>query len=566
MKYLDVVNFEAYVSGCAKNSGVRVEWDKPDSTPRTDGRTMWLPAITSKTSDEWLTRMRYFVKHETSHIQYSDFKVLDKYKPTGILALINNLLEDHRVDYINDTLYIGDAITSNKFWLLYTNDVISRAKSADTELSEQQVLTLPLFVWDATLRTWISNASETRDAMSKYLDSAGADRLGKLELFTDELLELREYTGKDANERVFDLAKRILVALYELDPEESSKPEGGVGESEGKGGDADEGTGDAISDDVDRLVNIDKLMESIGHDHKPSRTGIHMEVDRAAMRGSYSIPNKESYVVVKFPTLPKAVRGRGVGYFKESKVASYITSNAKPLSNKLRIKLQTRSRDRYEYGQKKGKLHNGSLHRLFGGDTDSATRVFRKRVVSDTLDTVVTLLVDCSGSMSGNKFEMACAGAGAMAEALKPLNIAYNVLGFTNTEDRDDPIVWVFNDFNERVPTTELVKRFATASGCLWENTDGDAIAYASHALGLRKEKRKVLLVLSDGSPEGRRHAGDVKAYTAKVIKDVENSGVDVYGIGIMDNNVSHYYQKHQVVDKLENLSPTILSILDRSI
>jgi hypothetical protein len=118
MKYLDVVNFEAYVAGCARNSGVRVEWDKADSTPRTDGRTMWLPALTSESSDEWLVRMRYFVKHETSHIQYSDFKILDKYKPTGILALINNLLEDHRVDYINDTLYAGDAATSNKFWLL----------------------------------------------------------------------------------------------------------------------------------------------------------------------------------------------------------------------------------------------------------------------------------------------------------------------------------------------------------------------------------------------------------------------------------------------------------------
>lgn len=565
MKYLDVVNFEAYVAGCARNSGVRVEWDKADSTPRTDGRTMWLPALTSKSSDEWLVRMRYFVKHETSHIQYSDFKILDKYKPTGILALINNLLEDHRVDYINDTLYAGDAATSNKFWLLYANDVVDRAKSTDTALSEQQILTLPLFVWDATLRTWIANASETRDAMAKYIDMDGVTRLEKLEQFTDELLDVRSYNGEDANERVFDLAKRILVALYDAAPEDYMDKEDSKGSSKGKGK-GDKGDGESIGDDVDRLINVDKLMKTIKHDHKPSRTGIHMDVDRSTVRRGYSIPTKESYVIVRFPDLHREVRGRGTGYFKDHVVNSYITSNARPLANKLRIKLQTRSRDRYEYGQKKGKLHTGSLHRLFSGDTDNATRIFRKRIVSDVLDTAVTLLVDCSGSMSGEKFEMACAGAGAMAEALKPLNIQYNVLGFTNTSGEDNPIIWVFNEFGERVSSSELVKRFSIASGCLWENTDGDAIAYASYVLGMRKEARKVLLVLSDGSPAGRDHAGDIGPYTEKVIKDVENSGVDVYGIGIMDGNVSHYYQKHVVVNKLDKLAPTILSILDRSI
>jgi cobalamin biosynthesis protein CobT len=200
------------------------------------------------------------------------------------------------------------------------------------------------------------------------------------------------------------------------------------------------------------------------------------------------------------------------------------------------------------------------------GDGDGSTRIFRKRIVSDTLDTAVTLLVDCSGSMSGKKFEMACSGAGALAEALRPLNISFNVLGFTNTEGYDQPLIWVFNDFGERVPTSELVSRFKTASGCLWENTDGDALAYASYVLGLRREKRKVLLVLSDGSPAGREHAGDISAYTARVIGDIEDSGVDVYGIGILDDNVRHYYKKHVVVSKLDDLSPTILSIIDRSI
>ena len=560
MKYLDIVNFETYVAGCARDSGVKVVWDEHYSTPRTDGRTMWLPAITSKTSEEWLTRMRYFVKHETSHIQYSDFSILNKHKPKGLLAMINNLLEDHRIDYINDSIYRGDAITSNKFWLLYADDVLKRTTSSDAELSAQQVLTLPLFVWDATLRTWISNAAETRDAMAVHLDDVGADRLGKLEQFTDELLELRGYTGKDANELVMDLAKRILVALFDANPEDYKEDGTGEGKAKGKDGEPTDG-----GDSEDRIVDVDKLMKEIAHDHKPSRTGLHLKMDKVG-EGYYTIPKPSEYVIIRFPELHKEVKGYSdTSYFKDHKIDSYITSNGKPLANQLRIRLQTRSRDRYEYGVKRGTLHTGSLHKLITGSEESSKRVFRKRIVSDTVDTAVTLLVDCSGSMSGNKFEMACAGAGAMAEALKPLNISYSVYGFTNTRGKDDPMIWVFNEFGERVSQSELVSRFKRASACLWENTDGDAIAYATHMLNQRKEHRKVLLVLSDGSPAGRDRAGDIQAYTLQAVSDAENSGVDVYGIGILDGNVRHFYKKHEVVDKLERLAPTILSVLDRS-
>lgn len=566
MNYLDVVNFETYVAGCARDSGVKVVWDNPSGTPRTDGRTMWLPSITSTTPAEWLTRMRYYVKHETSHISYSDFKILSKYKPTGLLALINNLIEDHRIDFINDSQYVGDAITSNNYWVLYADDIVKRMKSEDKDLSEQQRTVLPLFVWDAAIRTWIGNAAETRDVMGSMLDDDGIDKLHKLEKYTDELLVLRCDTGLDVAERVFDLAKRILIDLFDADPEdytEEGKPEseGGKGKTKGKG-DGD----DTDGDEEDRLVDVEKLMKAIGHEHKPTRTGIHLKLDKADLEESYTIPHKDQYVVVKFPELHREVRGHGEGHFKSGDVSKYITSNAKPLANQLRMRLQARSRDRYEYGLKRGKLHTGSLHKLLSGNTEASTRVFRKRIVSDTLDTAVTLLVDCSGSMSGKKYEMACAGAGAMAEALKPLNIAFNVLGFTNTQGNDDPIIWVFNDFGERVSTPDLVKRFAVASGCLWENTDGDALAYASYVLGMRREQRKVLLVLSDGSPAGRDSHGDIRAYTARVVKDIEASGVDIYGIGIRDDNVRYFYKKHEVVDDIANLSGTILSILDRSI
>ena len=564
MNYLDVAQFESYVSACAKNSGVKVQWDKPESTPRTDGMNMWIPSITSKTSDEWLTRIRYFVKHETSHIVHSDFVFLNKAKPSGLLALINNLIEDHRIDYLNDSQYEGDKAISSAFWTHYAQDVQDRINAADEELSEQQLLVTPLFVWDALNRNWIDSATECMHLMYNMLDEKGLERLEKLmqPKYTDALLSLRESGGA---QEVYDLATQILVDLFDQDPKDHTEDSAGTSAtSKGGGKDATgEGEGASVSDSVDRIIDVTKLQDAIGHEHKPSRTGISYK-GPAFKRGSYTIPKTDEYYVLRFPQLHHSLRGYGTGMLRKEGVSGYITSIAKPLANKLRMSLQTRSRDRYEYGQRRGKLHNGSLHRLMHEDK---AKVFRKRVVSDTLDTAVCLLVDCSGSMSGYKFDMACCGAGALAEALKPLNIPFTTLGFTNHADKKDaPMIWVFNDFGERVNSTELVNRFAIASGVLWENTDGDAIVYAHAQLAKRKEKRKVLIVLSDGMPAGRTWAGDAQSYTKDVISNAEKAGIDVYGIGICDNNVVDYYKKNVVVDRLEDLSRTILTVVDRSI
>ena len=568
MNYLDVQQFETYVTACAKNSGVSVMWDSPESTPRTNGRQMWLPLITSNTSVEWLIRMRYFVKHETSHVVYSDFDYLNKVKPTGLLALINNLIEDHRIDYLNDSEYKGDGVISNAFWYLYADDIAKRVESKDKELQKQQLETLPLFIWDASMRDWIHSADDAKEQMLRHADSTALARLAKLAKYSGELIAIRKVgTAKE----VMSLAERILADLYEQDPADYK----GADESDSKGSSTAKGKGDGegkegqpTSDDVDRLVDVRKLMQAIGHDHKPSRTGIHL-IAEGVGKGSYSIPLPKDYVICGFDTKPPPKVSdylNSSGYLKKSAVDKYITSNAKPMANKLRLKLQTRSRDRYEYGKKRGKLHNGSLHRLISGNDKVSERVFRQRIVSDTTDTAVCLLVDCSGSMSGSKFDMACAGAGALAEALKPINIAYSIYGFTNTVVDEDPIIWLFTEFGERVAQPELIKRFDKVSGGLWQNTDGDAIAYATARLSQRKEHRKVLLVLSDGSPAGRDHAGDVEAYTLKTVQHAESMGVDVYGIGICDTNVTRFYKKNVVVNDLSNLSNTILSIIDRSI
>ena len=327
MNYLDVAQFESYVTACAKNTGVKVMWDKPTSTPRTDGTNMWIPSITSTTSAEWLARIRYFVKHETSHIVHSDFVYLNKVKPTGLLALINNLIEDHRIDYLNDGEYDGDKLISSAFWEYYAADVSKRIASEDEELSEQQLLVTPLFVWDALNRDWIGSAAECVHAMSDMLDEKGMERLEKLlqPEYTDALLKLREHGDAAA---VYALATKILVDLYEQDPKDyegdTAKTKGTPSGGAGKGG-ADEEDGAPVADDVDRIIDVTKLQDAIGHEHKPSRTGIRYTGDDTTGR-SYTIPKPDEYIVLRFPELHSSVRSYGKGYLDTLGVTPVCTT------------------------------------------------------------------------------------------------------------------------------------------------------------------------------------------------------------------------------------------------
>jgi len=105
MDYATASQLESYVSACAEKSGVKVIWDEPNSVPRTDGHRMYLPRLTSKTTEDFVLKLKYYIKHETSHIVHTNFDWFAKKGVKGLLQLICNMLEDNRIDYLNDMEY-----------------------------------------------------------------------------------------------------------------------------------------------------------------------------------------------------------------------------------------------------------------------------------------------------------------------------------------------------------------------------------------------------------------------------------------------------------------------------
>lgn len=224
-------------------------------------------------------------------------------------------------------------------------------------------------------------------------------------------------------------------------------------------------------------------------------------------------------------------------------------------------------------GHKRGKLHAPSLHRVLQNDP----RVFSVREEHKSKDTAVTLLVDNSGSMHGEKCELAMISSYALAATLEAVKIPYEVLGFTSGSDWDIPysmreamaediersqidydrvepiMIPIYKAFAERLDST-VKKRFAyvmNAQHGLQGNIDGESLEYAAERLLKRQEKRKVMMVLSDGQPAGSDKSGPHLSY---VTRQLEKMGIECIGIGIKDGSVKKYYPKWTVIRNVDEL------------
>jgi cobalamin biosynthesis protein CobT len=238
-------------------------------------------------------------------------------------------------------------------------------------------------------------------------------------------------------------------------------------------------------------------------------------------------------------------------------------------------------------GHKRGRLHSASLYRVAQGDP----RVFTQRQEHKSKDTAVTLLVDNSGSMhSNNRIAAAMEAAYALSTTLDRVQINHEMIGFTTgdffsrtkgeremekaiqedyyksgiTYDRVIPLVLpIYKSFQERLDAT-VKKRIAycmNARRGLNGNIDGESLLIAAERLARQTEKRKVMLVLSDGQPAGGPKSGP---HLKSTVNYLNENGIETIGIGIQSNAVAKYYKNHVVLHNVEDLPGQVMTEIKR--
>jgi len=275
-----------------------------------------------------------------------------------------------------------------------------------------------------------------------------------------------------------------------------------------------------------------------------------------------------------------------VGWSKEyrnlrEKVADYVGT----MAAHLELALASQAQVRWVGGERHGRRWDRrALPRWFLGGEDD--RVFSRKEQGPALDTAVSLLWDCSGSMGssrsvGSKAALARLAAVAFHEALLRTSVPHEVLAFnTNASAPPELIEEVrrarmaevnlrpysrLDEIDNRmvlVPFSGTDGRAICAISGSSANRDGECVLWAARRIAARPETRKVLIVGSDGIPEGAIYGDTECAYLKQVVQRVLAAGVEVIGIGIMSGEVKKFYPRSVVLREISALPGVIMQEL----
>jgi len=255
------------------------------------------------------------------------------------------------------------------------------------------------------------------------------------------------------------------------------------------------------------------------------------------------------------------------------------------LANKLQRQLLAKQNRAWEFDLEEGLLDSSKLPRIIMDPYNSLS--FKKEKDLDFKDTIVTLLIDNSGSMRGRPITIAALCADILSRTLERCSVKVEILGFTTKNWKGGQSREFWNK-NEKPKTPgrlndlrHIIYKGADThwrqaknnlglmlkEGLLKENIDGEAINWAFSRLKKRKEERKILMVISDGAPVDDStlsvNSGDfLEKHLKKMVKFIEEkTEIEVLAIGI-GHDVSRYYNRAIKITDVNELGDVMISQL----
>ena len=255
------------------------------------------------------------------------------------------------------------------------------------------------------------------------------------------------------------------------------------------------------------------------------------------------------------------------------------------LANKLQRQLLAKQNRAWEFDLEEGLLDSSKLTRIIMDPYNSLS--FKKEKDLDFKDTIVTLLIDNSGSMRGRPITIAAICADVLSRTLERCFVKVEILGFTTKNwkggksrelwnKKDKPIKpGRLNDLRHIIykggdtPWKQAKNNLGLMlkEGLLKENIDGEAISWAFNRIKRRNEERKILMVISDGAPVDDStlsvNSGDfLEKHLKKMVKFIETkSDVEILAIGI-GHDVSRYYDKAIKITDVNELGDVMIAQL----
>ncbi len=257
------------------------------------------------------------------------------------------------------------------------------------------------------------------------------------------------------------------------------------------------------------------------------------------------------------------------------------------LANKLQRQLLAKQNRSWEFDLEEGMLDSSKLSRIIINPFHSLSHKMEKEI--QFKDTIVTLLIDNSGSMRGRPISVAAICADILSRTLERCSVKVEILGFTtkNWKGGKSREKWNIenkpsnpgrlNDLRHIIyksadkPWRQSKKNLGLMlkEGLLKENIDGEALLWAYKRIAARKEERKILMVISDGAPVDDStlsvNSGDyLEKHLKQIVKWIEeNSNIEIVAVGI-GHDVTRYYKKAIKITDVQELGDVMINQLTK--
>ena len=467
------------------------------------------------------------------------------------------------------------------------------------------------FLFRKNINSLDANEDSSSVAISHWLRSEllgqelGHPDSKKFEDLYEKLISFQEkYLGQleeslesslDFSEVIFSLLKDLEISVDEQHPEEENdekneeENEDESSEEENQEEEEETDSEDGQSDEQDTSIEDEEMEIEEGEIDADEDSWIENrskleELLKKVGEQEYKVYTKDFDEEVKAEELCDSeelarLRGRLDQLMESSKNA------IAKLANRLQRLLLAQQNRSWEFDKEEGQLDPSKLHKII---VDPLTPLsFKIEKDSEFKDTLVSILVDSSGSMRGRSMTTAAICADIIGSTLDRCNIKTEILGFTTKHWKggDSRKLWLeqgkipnpgrLNDLRHIIfkPADQAWRRgrknlgLMLREGLLKENVDGEALMWAKNRLNKRPEQRKILMVISDGAPVddstlSTNSTNYLDTHLRDVIKKVETaSETELIAIGI-GHDVTRYYKKAVTIHRAEELGGAMLDQL----
>ena len=516
---------------------------------------------------------------------YSFHKKSNEIKLTLPARMIFNELEISRVELLGCSKYIGSKKNISK----YTD-------SRSNELQDEK--SLNFISYGANL--WLKNAAKfdlndnSKNILKKFIEKYKID--DSKEVFKEELLNNLN------DQKLFE--KNVLKFLKSLDlfkDDINEEDENDFEDAPGFSDDIDGSNEEEIDQNSDENQNIDikdfdgemdvDIQEAID---KVDDKSIEEEIDALSYPNNEFKTQHKDYSIYT-TNFDEIIEAKDLVTNNESlRLRNQLDNLIKPhlstigkLANRLQRLLMAKQNTSWNFNLEEGLLDNARLHRLIANPSYPLS--FKQETENNFKDTVVSLLIDNSGSMRGRSISLAAICADIIGSTLERCQVKTEILGFTTKHWKggDSKKLWIINGNSSNPGRLNDIRHIIYKSadnswrrsrkyfgamlreGLLKENVDGEALAWSHERLLKRGEERKILIVISDGAPvDDSTLSANREDFLDNHLKEIINkiemeSPVELQAIGI-GHDVTKYYKNALTINRADELGEVLLDELTK--